>query len=141
MTTFPSQEKCIIDSYLCSHAPASWWTTPPPRRAGLRCWETTPSWSRLLPPPTSVQPRTSTGQTLGWSHEYSLVFPYCRFQLGIARKYRVAGRVSCCYTSGCNKDIFSAMGSVETQAVPSPSEAFQTRPLLQVRDFQNMEIN
>ena len=78
----------------------------------------------------------------------SLLFPYpfisymyYRFQLGIARKYRVAGRVSCCYTSGCNKDIFSAMGSVETQAVPSPSEAFQTRPLLQVRDFKNMEIN
>ena len=68
-------------------------------------------------------------------------YMYYRFQLGIARKYRVAGRVSCCYTSGCNKDIFSAMGSVETQAVPSPSEAFQTRPLLQVRDFKNMEIN
>ena len=63
-----------------------------------------------------------------------------RFQLGIARKYRVAGRVSCCYTSGCNKDIFSAIGSVETQAVPSPSEAFQTRPLLQVRDFKSIEI-
>ena len=71
-------------------------------------------------------------------HYYSHI--YYRFQLGIARKYRVAGRVSCCYTSGCNKDIFSAIGSVETQAVPSPSEAFQTRPLLQVRDFKSIEM-
>ena len=44
------------------------------------------------------------------------------------------GKVACCYTNGCNKNIATALGSIESQNVPSPSQAFKLQPLLQVTE-------
>ena len=48
-------------------------------------------------------------------------------------RYRVGdGQVSCCYTSGCNKDIATARGSYESQNIPFRQEAFKKQSLLKV---------
>ena len=45
----------------------------------------------------------------------------------------LSGKVTCCYTNGCNKDIATALGSRQDQDVPSPSQAFKVQPLQQVK--------
>ena len=48
-------------------------------------------------------------------------------------RYRVGdGQVSCCYTSGCNKDMVTARGSYESQSIPFRQEAFKKQSLLKV---------
>lgn len=48
-------------------------------------------------------------------------------------RYRVGdGQVSCCYTSGCNKDIVTARGSYESQSIPFRQEAFKKQSLQKV---------
>ena len=48
-------------------------------------------------------------------------------------RYRVGdGQVSCCYTSGCNKDIGTARGSFESQSIPFRQEAFKKQSLIKV---------
>ena len=48
-------------------------------------------------------------------------------------RYRVGdGQVSCCYTSGCNKDIVTARGSYESQSIPFRQEAFKKQSLIKV---------
>merc|ERR1719410_3164950 len=66
------------------------------------------------------------------------------FLLGIARRYRVGdGQVSCCYTSGCNKDIVTARGSYESQSIPFRQEAFKKQSLIkaEVASLKNEAVS
>ena len=56
-------------------------------------------------------------------------------------RYRVGdGQVSCCYTSGCNKDIGTARGSFESQSIPFRQEAFKKQSLIKVSQGIELRI-